>query len=136
MHPFAILRAQPRTSLPHSLPPIATLVALSALASALTLLDLLALLRRAVPLRVAVLLALAIQARTILFRSAPLFTLSFLLTFSIDSPLRLGAVRRFTPMRTLCVRSLHTARSAVTRRIMPSTTRRPTAFAFVFLSEG
>jgi hypothetical protein len=135
MHPFAILRAQPRTSLPHSLPPIATLVALSALASALTLLDLLVLLHRAVPLRVAVLLVLAIQARTILFRSAPLFTLSFLLTFSINSPLRLGAASRFTSMRTLCVRSLHTVWSAGPRR-MPSATRRPTAFAFVFLSEG
>jgi hypothetical protein len=106
---------------------------LLALATALTLLDPLALLRRAVPLRVAVLLALAIHTRTILFRSAPLFMLSFLLTFSIDSPLRLGAASRFTPMRTLCVRRLHTARFAGTRR-MPSTTRRPTAFAFVFLS--
>src|SRR6516165_1668954 len=65
MHPFAILRGQPRTSLSHFLQPIATLVALSALATALTLLDLLALLRRAVPLCIAVLLALAIQARTI-----------------------------------------------------------------------
>jgi hypothetical protein len=135
MHPCAILRAQLRTGLPHFLPPIATLVVLAALATALTLHDLLALLRRTVPLRVAVLLALAIQARTILFRSAPLFTPSFLLTFSIDFPLRLGAASRFTPMRTLCVRSLHTARSAGTRR-MPSATRRPTAFAFVFLSEG